>query len=420
MLTSVQLQHWDTELQLPAIEGSSSLSTSVKGLLENETAVLLNAERQEDYPIHSLMAAYKKKWANTAELACLYLLALFPYPVAKDVLLGTLSTLNLPSEKSTPKPKRSRYYPGAKKMLFSTWSTLQASADKAVSSHEESFSLYQLFSHLLQDGRPDAESLEHALQKLEEAGLLTIDGEVVSAFRPVGAYFADTLKTHFFDDWRLQQQQLVYYYDDLAASAEQDERRFWLNCKKLLHSLATTHKQQSLDEIYRPDISPQLAQHGIGSAGYNLRLHLLNGFFQQPWEKTDFCLNAETKGYLQAEAGQALYQLGEKEQALVLLDNALQVMVKAESWTAASELAHLLGQHASNQQDMPSCIRCFQQSIDYAEQGQNTNVLLRRMRSLFQLYKKNGDIEEAGLIADKAKALLGKQQQGAKSAVAAA
>lgn len=420
MLTGIQFQHWDTKLQLPAM-GGDSLSADAKGMFGGESPVLSNKAQQEDYPVHSLMAMYKKRWANTAELGCLYLLALFPYPVAKGVLLSTLSTLNLPTEKVVSKPKRSGYYPGAKKMLFSTLSNLHASTEKVVSKHEDSYSLYQLLGQLLQDGQPDADKLTQALHKLDDADLLSIEGEIVSVSRPVGAYFADTLKTHFFDDWRLQQQQLVYYYDDLAASAEDDEQRFWLNCKKLLHNLATTHKQQALDDIYRPDLSPQLAKQGIGTAGYQLRLHLLSGFFQQPWEKTDFCLNAETKGYVQAEAGQALYQLGEQQQALPLLDNAREVMVKAESWTAASELAHLLGQHASDQQNMPESIRCFRQSIDYAEQGQNTNVLLRRMRSLFQLYKKNGDIKEAGLIADKAKKLLDKvQQQSAKPVVATA
>lgn len=419
MLTSVQLQHWDAELQLPAMRGSTQ--TAEQGLSVNKSAVLLNAEQQEDYPVYSLMAAYKKKWANTAELSCLYLLALFPYPVDKEVLLSVLSTLNLPTEKAVPRPKRTGYYPGVKKVLFNTFSNLQASTEKVVSKQEDSHSLYELISELLKDGQPDAEKLTHALHKLEDASLVNIEGERVSASRPVGAYFADTLKTHFFDDWRLQQQQLVYYYDDLAASTKHDEQRFWLNCKKLLHSLATTHKQRAMDEVYRPYVSPQLAKQHIGTAGYQLRLYLLSGFFQQPWEKTDFCLSAETKGYVQAEAGQALYQLGEQKQALILLDNALQVMVKEESWTAASELTHLLGQHASDQENMPESIRCFRQSIDYAEQGQNTHAALRRMRSLFQLYKKNGDIEEAGLIADKAKALLNKvSQQNAKPAIAAA
>ncbi len=411
MVTGAQLQNWDTKLQLPVI-GKSSLSAGITAP-KGQSPVLLNAEQQEDYPIHSLMAAYKKKWANTAELACLHLLALFPYPVDKDMLLSTLSTLNVPPDIAEPKQKKS--YSGAKGMLLNTLSNWNVPTEKSGSKdNNDSHGLYRILSYLLQDGRPDANKLTKALNKLAKAELLSIEekaeGNIISILRPVNVYFAESLKTHFFDDWRLHQQQLVYYYDDLAESTH-DEQRFWFNCKKRLHSLATTHKQQALDETYRPHIAPFLAKQEIGLAGYRLRLHLLTGFFQRQWDKTDFCLSAATKGYVQAEAGQALYQLGEQQEALKLLDNARLTLVKAESWTAADEIAHLMGQHASAQQDISEGIRRFQQCIDYAEKGQNTSILLKRMRSLFQLYKSHGDIEAAGLVADKAKSLLSQLQQ---------
>lgn len=384
MLTSTQLQDWDTKLQLPVMS-AAFLKNHAKGALNDVAPILFDTDQQEDYPVHSLIAAYEKQWANSAELACLHLLSLFPYPVHRDVLLSTLSTLNTPTEKTL---LGRRQFGGFQRAL----------------------------TPLLHEGRPDKAKLIDVLYKLMGANLLQIEGETISAFRPVQSHFADALKNSYFDEWRLQQQQLVYYYDDLAESAEQADLRFWLNCKKLLHSLGTTHKQQALDEVYRPQLAPLLANKEIGIAGYQLRLHLLSGFFQQPWDKTDFCLNPETKGYVQAEAGQALYQLGDQQQSVTLLGNAREMLVKAKSWLAAGEVAQLLGQHAAKQRDMPESIRCYQQSIDYAEQGKNTDILLRRMRSLFELYKNNGDIEQAGVIADKAKRLLSQKNQ-AKPAV---
>ncbi len=417
MTIGIKLEGWERKLQLPEIEASDSdsdghdtaissdmqvddLSThraeatsranaqafnlSDKLRAREHAVVLPNQQEAMKHSVAALMATYENMQANSPALGALYLLALFPYPVTSGTLLTTLAGLALPADKQLLQWNRTK-------------------------------GLHQRLRPLLVNGKPNAERLDNALQELAAAGLLRIEQETMSIFSSVAAYFADILRYHLFDEWRLQQQQLAYYYDDLLLQAEDVEQHFWLHCKKLLHSLATTHKQQAMEEVYRPHIAPFLAS-PVSSAGLELRLHLLSGFFQQIWHKPDFCLQPETRGYALAETGQALYQLGEQEgTALALLNEAYSLMVEAHQWSIASDLADLLGRHAAKQQDIVQSMQLLRQSITYTEQGQQQEplVLLRRLRSLFQLCKHHGARAEAQLIADKAQPLLQqlKQQQ---------
>lgn len=353
-IIDAQLQDWESRLKLPPLK---------------------NIE---------LMAAYESKWANTPQLACLNLLALFPYPVTKDVLFTVLQGASTGSHQWSRRPD------GLNKTL----------------------------SYLLENGQPDVFKLDKALQQLDEAGFLVINPSKetdsngttphaisVALYQPVADYFAKPLKNLCFDDWCCYQQHLVQCYTEMTLKESDTIQRLWLNGKKLLHSLSTTHKQRAMDDIYRTEISPLLSNLCCSnSAACHLKLHLLSGFFQQLWDKTDFCLNPEAKSYLQAEAGQALYRLNDKEAALALMECAYPVLLKENSWQAAGDVAYLLGQHTFTQ-DQSKSIELTRESVSLAEKQQDTKTVLQRLRSLFDIYKGNGDIHEASLIADKAQKL---------------
>ena len=136
-----------------------------------------------------------------------------------------------------------------------------------------------------------------------------------------------------------------------------------------------------------------------------LKLHLLSGFFQTLWDKTDFCISPEAKAYLQAEVGQALYRLDDKETALILIGNVLtRFSCKKIAGERAGDVAYLLGQHTFTL-DQSKGIELTLDSVSFAEKQQDNKIVLQRLRSLFDIYKGNGDMHEASLIADKAQKL---------------
>lgn len=373
-IIDAQLQDWENQLKLPEVKNSDLLKEA-QNIFIDDDAVLSDTTQKEDYPIHRLMMTYEQKWLDTPALACLNLMALFSYPVSKEVLLTVL-------EGTTQQQER--------------WSQRRDGLNK-------------ILNPLLENGRPNVFKLETTLQELDEAGLLashnTHNATTIALYRPIATYFSTPLKNRYFDDWCCYQQHLVQCYEDLALRETDTLKRLWLNSKKLLHSLATTHKQQAMDNIYRPEISPLLSNLCCSnSAACRLKLHLLSGFFQQLWDKTDFCISPEAKAYLQAEAGQALYRLDDQESALKLMERAYPVLLEENSWQAAGDVAYLLGQHTFTV-DQSKSIEFTRKSVSLAEKEQDTKTVLHRLRSLFDLYKGNGNIQEAGLIADKAKEL---------------
>lgn len=384
-IIDAQLQAWESQLKLPEVQNADLLKDA-QNIIIGEDAILSDAEQKEDYPIQRLLMTYEQKWLNTPALACLNLLALFPYPVSKEVLFTVLQGTAQQQEK---------------------WS-------------QRRDGLNIILSPLLENGQPNVFKLDKALQQLDETGLLvssnTHGAKTVALYRPIAAYFATPLKNLYFDDWRCYQQHLVQCYEDLTLREADTLKRLWLNCKKLLHSLSTTHKQQAMDNIYRPEISPLLSNLCCSnSAACRLKLHLLSGFFQRLWDKTDFCISPEAKAYLQAEAGQALYRLDDESNALKLMERAYPALLKENSWQAAGDVAYLLGQHTFTL-DQSKSIEFTRESVSLAEKEQDTKTVLHRMRSLFDLYKGNGNIHEASLIADKAKALA-QSLQNAKPAL---
>ncbi len=328
-----------------------------------------------------LLATYQQKRLDKTELACINLLALFPYPVTKEVLMTVL-------EKVADKAQRPR--------------------------GQRQDGLNKIFSDLLENGQPNVFKLEKTLQQLEKTGFLAradINDNnnkvaTVALFQPIAAHYSTPLKNLYFDDWISYQQHLAQLNAEWARSEGNNTiQRLWFNCKRLLHSLSTTHKQQAMNKIYRPEISPLLTNLCCSySMACRLKLHLLSGFFQRLWDKPDFCMNPEAKAFLQAEAGQALYRLGEKETALTLMERAYPVLLNERSWQAAGDVAYLLGQHTFTL-DQSKSIELTRESVALAEKHRDTKTVLHRLRSLFDLYKGNGDIKEAVAIADKAKRL---------------
>ena len=88
-IIDAQLQEWESQLTLPEVK-NSRLITEAQNIVVGDDDVLLDTAQKVDYPIQRLMMTYEKKWLNTPELACLNLLALFPYPVSKEVLFLSL------------------------------------------------------------------------------------------------------------------------------------------------------------------------------------------------------------------------------------------------------------------------------------------------------------------------------------------
>ena len=86
------------------------------------------------------------------------------------------------------------------------------------------------------------------------------------------------------------------------------------------------------------------------------------------------------------------------------MESAYPILLKENSWQAAGDVAYLLGQHTFTV-DQSKSIELTLESVSLAEQQEDAQTVLQRLRSLFDLYKGNGDMYEAGLIADKAQKL---------------
>lgn len=331
--------------------------------------VILGSE-VEGYNIHRLMMAFEQLWADSADIACLYVLALFPYPVSQELLRQQLSTVSKP--------------------------------------HVSLSAEFRKLSAIIK-GYSDNQ-LTDLLHKLEQQGFLLLDEGKIKTFQPVQAYFESRFKTLFFHDWQQLQHQLSKHYRERASQSGASDNnigKFWLACKGLMHSTYGAQKKQALSTIYEPLISPYLQKSRPNSShGNELNLYLLKPFFQQLWHKPDFSLDRTEKNRLLTWAGHSLYQLGEAQQAVELLEQTLPELTRHKSWALAGQTTALLSEYAAKQQDTLNAIELGKRSVAYSDLSNDPFALLPRLVRLMELYETNNYLSEAGALLHKAEHLL--------------
>lgn len=331
--------------------------------------VLLGAE-VEDYNIHRLMMAFEKLWPTSAEIACLYALALFPYPVSQTLFQERLLAV-----------QKNR--------------SIQSRSFRDMTDALNNYSSEQLVA---------------LLQRLEADGFLLLEDETIKTLRPIQRYFETRFKTLFFAEWQQHQQQLSKYYSQQISAPEypdKPEEQFWHACKGLLHSPFGQQKKQGISRLYEPHIKPLLHENSSQSQHESkLNLYLLKPFFQQRWHKPDFSLERSEKNKLITWAGHSLHQLGNTRNAAELLEKTLPELTQRKSWALAGKTADILSGHAVEQEDTLTAIELSRQSVAYADLSNDKISLLSRLVKLLELYEKNGYLREADVLLQKAENLL--------------
>jgi len=294
-------------------------------------------------------------------------------------------------------------------------------------------------------GQPEAQR-NFALQRLEEARLLTVNREPSGALISIDAhplireYFAQQVKSGKANAWSEAHRRLYKHLCETApevtriTSEDQNWMRLGLPLNKkptlddiqplyqaIAHGCQAGLQLEACDDVYFARIARGNEGYAVNKLGaFGAELGAVACFFDEPWRRVSSALSDDDQAWLLNEAAFRLRALGRLTEALEPMRVSGEMRVKVEKWREAaisygnlSELEltlGMLGKSGVDGVDYDGAVKDGEKSVIYADRSGNASTRMINRTTHADALHQAGHRAEAESLVREAEQLHKEQQ----------